>query len=316
MRKFSALILLFTAPIVIILISMELLLRNIPNDYSYKCNYLNKNSNAIEVLYLGNSHIYFGLNPECSKYKSFNAAHISQSLNYDLALLEKYNQNWKNLKCIVIPIDYFSMYSSLESGVEKWRIKNYKIYYDIYQDHYFWNQFELTNGKFNDNISRLKKNTFKNQSDLSCNTLGFGTTYNSKFNKNLIETGRESAQRHTLNINNNRWFSRNKKTINAIIKFSKQHNVKILFITCPAYKSYIQNLKQKQLNTTIATISQICLKNKNTYYHNLLMDKSFKEVDFYDADHLNEIGAQKLTQKIDSLLTSNTTQCLKNPSKK
>ena len=295
---------------------MEFSLRTIPNDYSYKCNYLNKNSNAIEVLYLGNSHVYFGINPEHSNYKSFNAAHISQSLNYDLALLEKYDTNWKNLKCIVIPIDYFSMYSSLESGIEKWRIKNYKIYYDSYQDHNFWNQFELTNGKFGDNISRLKKNILKNQSDLTCNSLGYGTTYHSKFNKNLIETGKESSQRHTLNLNNNQWFSKNKKTINAIIKFSKQHNVKILFITCPAYDSYIQNLKQKQLNTTITTIRQISLQNKNIYYYNLLTNTSFKKVDFYDADHLNEIGAKKLTQKMDSLLILNTTLCLKNPLKK
>lgn len=281
---------------------MELLSRNIPNDYSYKNNYLNKNSNTIEVLYLGNSHIYFGINPEYSKSNSFNASHISQSLNYDLALLKKYDANWKRLKYIVIPIDYFSMYSSLESSVEDWRVKNYKIYYDIYEDHGFWNQFELTNGKFGDNISRLKKNIFKNKSDITCNKYGFGTTYNSKFNKNLIETGKESAERHTIELNNNQWFSKNTATINSIIAFSKLHNYKILFITCPAYKSYVKNLNQKQLTTTLATIRELTLKNKNTIYYNLLTDASFTEVDFYDADHLNVIGAKKLTQKIDSLL--------------
>jgi len=286
---------------------MELLLRNIPNDYSYKCNYLNSNSNTIEVLYLGNSHIYFGVNPEYSNFKSFNAAHISQSLNYDLALLKKYESNWKSLKCIVIPIDYFSMYSSLESSIEEWRVKSYKIYYDIYFDHKLWDQYEFSNGKFGDNISRLKKNLLKNQSDLTCNTLGFGTTYDSKFNENLITTGKESAKRHTIELHNNPWYAKNKETLNSIIAFSKLHSIKILFVTCPAYKTYVENLNQKQLTTTIATISQIALKNKNTHYYNLLTDASFKEIDFFDADHLNEIGAKKLTQKIDSLLVQNST---------
>ncbi|HRB69044.1 MAG TPA: hypothetical protein PLC92_02955, partial [Chitinophagales bacterium] len=80
------------------MISLELLLRDIPNDYSFKKNYLNTNSNNIEVLFLGSSHIYYGINPEYISQKSFNAAHISQSLNFDLAILEKYKDRWTNLK--------------------------------------------------------------------------------------------------------------------------------------------------------------------------------------------------------------------------
>jgi hypothetical protein len=39
-------------------------------------------------------------------------------------------------------------------------------------------------------------------------------------------------------------------------------------------------------------------------YLNLLTDKAFDEKDFYDADHLNEIGAKKFTLKIDSLINA------------
>lgn len=107
MKKFVTLTLVFSLPVIVLLIAFEFSLRHIPNDYAYKRHYLDTKSNEVEVLYLGSSHIYYGINPEYSKFKTFNAAHISQSLNYDLAIFEKYKNNWSNLKCIVIPVDYF-----------------------------------------------------------------------------------------------------------------------------------------------------------------------------------------------------------------
>ena len=52
-------------------------------------------------------------------------------------------------------------------------------------------------------------------------------------------------------------------------------------------------------------LSSLITESSNTFYYNLLTDASFNEIDFYDADHLNKIGAKKLTQKIDSLLVQN-----------
>ncbi len=303
MRKFIKLLLLFSSPILIGLISFEIILRNIPNDYLYKRNYLDKNSNNIEVLFLGNSHMYFGINPEYMSFKSFNNAHISQSLNYDLAILEKYKDNWKNLKYIIIPIDYFSMYSNLEDGIEKWRVKNYSIYYEI-KNYNYQNNFEVFNGKLPNNIARIKSYLFNNKSDITCNKYGFGTTYNSKNSKYLTETGKTAAKRHTMNIENNLNYSKNINILKSIIKFSNKNNTKTIFITSPAYKTYIENLELHQLNNTLNTIKQLSSKSTNTYYYNFLTDTTFVAQDFFDADHLNEIGAKKLTLKIDSILNS------------
>ncbi|OCB78491.1 hypothetical protein [Flavobacterium crassostreae] len=128
MSKFIKLFALFLIPILVVMTSFELLLRNIPNDYSYKKKYLDAKSDGIEVLFLGSSHIYFGINPEYITKKSFNVAHSSQSLNFDLEIIKKYKNRWKNLKYIIVPIDYFSMYTTLEDAIEKWRVKNYSIY--------------------------------------------------------------------------------------------------------------------------------------------------------------------------------------------
>ncbi|WP_457268076.1 hypothetical protein [Pedobacter sp. UYEF25] len=287
------------------MISFELLLRNIPNDYSFKNNYLNAKSNTIEVLFLGSSHIYFGIDPEYITRKSFNGAHISQSLNFDLAILEKYNDRWENLKYVIIPIDYFSMYSTLEDGIENWRVKNYRIYYDISTFGNYWSGFEIFNGKLPTNILRAKSYLFNKKSDITCNKFGFGTSYNSQDSKDLIETGKTAAKRHTIKLENNQTiFSENIQTVKSIIEFAKNHNVKIIFITCPAYLTYSENLNPIQLDNSVNIIKQLSAKNTNTAYYNFLTDKTFIAKDFYDGDHLNEIGAKKLTLKIDSIISN------------
>ena len=303
MKKFIKFLIFFLLPILTGMISFELLLRNIPNDYSFKKNYLNTKSNSIEVLFLGSSHIYYGINPEYISRNSFNGSHISQSLNFDLAILEKYNESWKNLRYIIIPIDYFSMYSTLEGGIENWRVKNYRIYYDIPKYGNYWSDFEILNGKLPSNISRVKSYLFNGKSDVTCNKFGFGTNFNSKGSKDLIETGKTASKRHTVELENNQTtFSKNIQTINYMIEFANSHKLKIIFITCPAYSSYRENLNPIQLDNSVNVIKQLSAHNTNTSYHNLLTDNTFVADDYYDADHLNENGAKKLTLKIDSII--------------
>src|SRR5690606_14956820 len=97
-------LLIFSIPILLSLLFLEVFVRQIPNDYSYKRDYLDKNANLVETLFLGNSHIYFGINPEHMGPNTFNGAHISQSLDYDYKILSKYQDRWKELKFIIIPM--------------------------------------------------------------------------------------------------------------------------------------------------------------------------------------------------------------------
>lgn len=243
-----------------------------------------------------------GLNPEFSIYKGkgFNASHLSQSLNFDFAIVEKYKNKWSHLKYLVIPIDYFSLYSTMETGIEKWRVKNYAIYYDI-NSLGLQKQFEVLNGNFRQNFNRLISYYFNSSSDISCNTLGWGNKYSSQNNKDLTKTGLVAAKRHTTKKKED-LFNDNVNIIHSFIQFAKENNTTIIFITHPVYKTYFDNLDKKQLNETISTIQTIALKTPNTYYSNFLEDKSFSAEDFYDANHLNEKGAKKLTYKIDSIM--------------
>ena len=49
-------------------------------------------------------------------------------------------------------------------------------------------------------------------------------------------------------------------------------------------------------------MSSLTKNYNNTTYVDFLLDTSFVKADFYDADHLNDKGAKKLTIKLESLI--------------
>ena len=300
MKQFLKKTLLFGIPIIVCIVIMELVLRNIPNDYSYKRNYLDQNSNQIETLFLGSSHSLYAVNPEYLNSNSFNAAHVAQSLDYDVEILKKYANQMDKLKYIIVPIDYFSLYNRLETGVEYWRIKNYTIYYGFDKSSGFVENLELLNGKWSENSFRVYKYLWKKKSEISCNQRGWGTNYNSKNKQDLFVTAKAAAKRHAKKSIS--FFDENVKIVDEIISIAKSKNVKVIFYTCPAYKTYVSQLNQEQLQKTILTIKGIQNLNTNVFYYNFLNDAKFTAKDFYDADHLNEIGAEKFSKKMDSII--------------
>lgn len=303
MKTFIKKIFLFFVPIVILSVAAELLLRNIPNDYRNKNNYLTQNSNSIETLFLGSSHAFYGINPAYMHSRSYNASFISQSLDYDYAILKKYNGHWNQLKYIVLPISYFSLSAKLDVGTEAWRVKNYTIYYGIHTSNNFTDYTEILSNKLKINLKRLYSYYIHHEESISCSDLGWGTKFNSKNKKDLFTTGKTSALRH--NMYNEKIFSENLNTLNSIISFADKNKIKVLLFTPPAYPTYVENLESKQLNQTLDAAKKIDENHSNCTYVNLLTDTSFIEQDFYDADHLNEIGAEKLTNILENIMKKN-----------
>ena len=300
MKKFIVRLVYFFLPLLIIGTFIEVSLRRIPNDYSYKRNYLDKNADKVQVLILGSSHTYYGINPAFIHYNSFNAAYVSQTLNIDWAILKKYDDKWNALKYIIIPIDYTSLFESLDLGVEKWRMRDYDVYSDISITNDFSNHF-ATLGNPKINLERFYNfYTNRNYSEITCSTSGFGTAY--KYihrERNLDSSSKIAAERHLAT--NDNCYQQNIATLNLIIGFAKKKNIKLIFITCPAYDAYTNLLDSKQLTNVITCMNNFSRVNTNVSYHNFLKDSLFSANDFFDADHLNDSGAKKFTIMIDSL---------------
>jgi hypothetical protein len=301
MKKFIIKTIFISLPILFSVLFMEILLRNMPNDYKFKKEYLDKNASEIETMILGSSHSFYGFNPVYFKTKTFNASHVSQSLKYDFEIIKKYQSDLKKLRTIVLPISYFTLFWQLEAGRESWRVKNYILYYGLETSNTYTDYSEVLSNKINPNIKRLSSYYLKGNSAISCTSLGWGKAYKSINARDLIETGKTTALRHSNDINDIKYeniLRDNEQTLNSIIAWCKNRNIRIVLLTTPAFKSYRQNLNKTQLNVTIEIAKKIDLYNKNCIYLNLLNDTSFVAKDFYDADHLSEIGAEKLSKLI------------------
>ena len=70
----------------------------------------------------------------------------------------------------------------------------------------------------------------------------------------------------------------------------------------PNCKTYYTNLNKVQLQLMNQNINKIIKKDNNVYYKSFLLDSSFYKEDFINSDHLNEMGAKKLTEKLEILI--------------
>jgi hypothetical protein len=300
MKKFWLHILKIIVPIFIFFLVLEIGIQKIPNDYQLKKAYLDKNASKINTLIVGSSHAFYGINPKYFSKNTFNAAYVSQTLDLDKELLHRYKDKLTNLETVIIPISYFSLFETLETDVEKWRLKNYILYYGFENKYHFTDNFETLNHDILLNLKKTIKYYALNKSFITSSNLGWGTNFNSKERKKF--EGHYTAKKHS--VKNFKLFDGNIKSLKKIIKMCQKKNIKILFITTPTHFSYFKNLNQIQLSKTIKTINELVQRNQTCSYLNLLKSDKFITSDFYDADHLNDIGAKKLSLLLDKKINS------------
>ena len=144
------------------------------------------------------------------------------------------------------------------------------------------------------------KHYFWDESFITASKLGWGTNFNSK-NKKILN-GAFTAKKHR--VKNFNLYKKNIITLQKIIALCKKKKVNIVFTTTPTHASYYKNLNTIQLEKTIKTISNLVKKNSNCIYLNFLESEKFTNEDFYDADHLNEIGAKKLSLLLNNEINS------------
>ena len=297
-------VLLIMLPVLMGVAMCEHFLREIPNDYSYKNEWLSNNVASVRILSLGSSHGFFGIEPNCFSKKAFNAAHVSQSIKYDSFIFHKFASQMDSLEVLIIPISYSSLFEfGPENGIEDWRVKYYSIYYGC-KYHRFEPKYNLEtyDGLHLKNVvySILGKANHR-----TCNDLGRGTIYKLESRaENWENTGGVAAKRHTRTKIDTRIVAKNKNLIEEIVKKCAQKSVRVIILTTPTYYTYRENLNLGQLNLMVEYCDYIENQYDNVYYLNILSDERFQPDDFFDADHLNEFGAEKLSHLLNDYCDS------------
>lgn len=288
-------------PLIILGVSCEILLRKIPNDYLAKRLYLDKNSDEVQVLILGTSHSFYGIDPSLLKLRGYNAAYVNQTLDYDWGILNKYKNHWHDLKFIILPIDAQTLFIQLATQDEEWRVKNYNIYYGIHDSYTLADNSEVFGNNFKVNKYKLQQYYLDHVSPITISALGWGESYKFTIHNNLDSTGITAAQRH--NVASRALFNQNVGILKSILEYAKANHVAVIFYRSPGYKSYVDHLNVDQLNQSNNEMISLTKEYKNTVYYDYLRDTAFVAQDYYDADHVNELGAKKITDRMNSIIS-------------
>ena len=255
-------------------------------------NDLLKNENT-EILVLGNSHTFFGLNPVFFTKQTINVANKSRKIETDYFILKNNLEAMQKIKIVIVPISHYTLFTEKISQKEK------RLYYN------FYDLKEYDQGVFYNSL--LFHEPFKELVDdaifktTSITNLGWrANDQKYEFDKKIIDErigNIEERLSRKLTIEKNSYY------LKKIVRLCKSNNVKLMLLLPPYHPDFYlftNNEYDKEIKKYLKTID---LKSSK-----LFDSKSFnitEDIYFENVDHLNRKGAEIFSKKIDSIINLN-----------
>lgn len=296
MKAFIIRIFIFSILVISLFAAGEWYIENLPNAAHDKHQWMQEHSREVQTLILGSSHTFYGICPQEMNGCAYSVAQVSQTYRYDEWLLKNYPMD--NLKAIVIPFSYFSLWEDYESGVGDDYISRYRIYMDC-PYHSRFSEYGLECFHLTTFCEKLK--SLFRPPTTTWDSYGWGTNYKACFKKEEWDNGKERSKSHTYT--NDVAVELNKKILGSIFRHCKERNIKILFISTPLSPEYLRHRDSTQILRNNIVLKELLHKHPEVIYLNFENDARFKAEDFYDADHLSDYGAIKLTHIINKQLS-------------
>ena len=126
---------------------------------------------------------------------------------------------------------------------------------------------------------------------------GWGSTYQlAKKDIQAWEDGTEAeaaVKRHTAKTWD--YVEQNYEQMREMAEFCKARDIQLVLITTPCWASYYEHLDAKQL-AKMNELTEHFREEYNLPYFDYLKDSRFEADDFYDSNHLSDVGAIKFTK--------------------
>ncbi len=292
MKKFLKNILWFSLLLLAGGVLLELFFRIVPNNYSVKDKIIRQNYDTAEILLLGNSHSFYGFNPDIFSRPAINLANISQGLYFDELLLEKHLDSCTKAGTVVITIDYFTLGQTQSRGKDGWRKYAYRIFMGLdipTIKPYNVKGYSIVLATDMDITRRAMKDFIKNGTLAECNTKGWAAKAG---NDRLLSTPNAARKLVDKYKNTTTDFTQNLARVERIIKNCRSRGADVILVTMPVMDYYAQYADKEKVEKIVHSCTGLA-QSPGVYYLNLFNDKRFTHDDFYDADHLNTGGAAK-----------------------
>ncbi|NHM06113.1 hypothetical protein G4D82_02670 [Flavobacterium sp. CYK-4] len=230
---------------------------------------------------------------------------MSQTIFFDQLLFEKNIPQLPRLKQVVFCIEYTNLSQVDDTGDDPWR----KFYYQRFMglqvptiSVFDPRQYSLA---LVQNFVRFKKILYRYLQEgtiVDCDASGWGTNYKKQ---NRTDPNKVAQERALVQEDGLMDFTLNKNRIQAIINRCKEEKLQILIVSMPQTQVYGRYLNPKKLLAIQKACFEFQQKNLGTaYYLNLFNDARFSDDDFYDADHLNDVGATKCSRIVNENLSA------------
>jgi len=254
--------------------------------YSQKRKLFEANKNDIKCLILGSSHTYWGIKPTLFPIMAVNIAENDKPILIDISLLKKHILSLKELKYVVIPLDYFTFYYDGSNEPNQFR----------YFHHW---------GLKNDN---LKPYSLKAYHLFTCgiswdeNQMSFDSDSSFGYSKHTHDFSKEPIEKKVSDckIRMNRWeenwidTSLSRKIFTEIVEFTlflKEKNVETIFIKMPVTKIFYGHYDKLLEESNNYMTKKLLLKTGSRYINLQDFEEFNNESLFNDIDHLNDQGA-------------------------
>lgn len=294
MKRFLIKLLIIILFSLIIAIVIEFVVRSVPNPYKYKISLIEKQKKDVQLLILGSSTAYNGINPSFFDKKALNMALGGQGIMIDAFLVNRYLNQMPNLEAIILPIDYGILFSSEVFGFPD-GLMSYRVYYKYDPNCFSFDSYEF----FHRESVRMKLER-KLCGDIPqfADSLGFR-------GENWIgDLEAEVYVGTPVKDYSNNLIDKNIKAFRQIAELSEKANVKLVIVSIPFHKSFRDLASPTQWSFIHSVIDSVINQYHNSLYLNYY-STDFPDSCYLNSAHLNVNGAKlfstMLAHDIDSL---------------
>ncbi len=303
MKKFLLKLIGLMFILLIISIAIEVSLLYKTNIYSYKHQYVLTHKDEIKVLLMGNSHILYSIIPDSVGDGVFNHAIPARPVYYDAELIKQYVPLLNNLEVVIMPLDYQRFYLDREVDVqniyeskEKSTIKcMYFKYMNVRTDWWYWS--ELLNSKLN-YMSRI---IMTEKSARECDSLGYQMLSLEKKKKRWEYSALPKLIDSTKVINQ-KAYDQLYCYYKDMAQVTYNNNIRLILLGTPMYKTFWDNMNDVIVRDRERFVSKLKATYPNVEYYDFTCDIRFNPDDFYNTNHLTEVGAAKFSRIIKGIL--------------
>lgn len=293
-KKFFVRAAIFFLPLILIFTVLEFYARSLPTSYSLKKDYLLEISQEAEILVLGSSRAFFGINPDYFSRLGFNLANVAQTFFYDKELIVGNLEAFPALRCVLIETSDFSLGYQLADSPAEWR------------DYYYWHFWGIKypglekDSRFFSRVMLFTPNKIFDFLLGGAPALEISKRGWQPF-EGLNILAEENARQRVFNnqeIVKDDNYLENIGYLNELLSVLEKRGIRAAVASAPVHRNYSRFVDPAISRKNSEVWENLCDEGRCRVF-DFAADSRFGDDDFADSDHLNPAGAEKFSRILD-----------------